>query len=88
MVDKMVVDTKIVDEPTTIVENLPLIYQPIPLCEQQLSSVVKDLTLFSHQFPLCEEQPSTIHEVQPSIFVVTDEPQPVCIYENCVVFCY
>ena len=62
-----------------MITTLPLIRQPLPLCEILPSSTLKDLALA----PL--EQILKIHEVPPSISDVNEEYQLVCIDNNCVV---
>ena len=59
----------------------PLVSQPLPLCEilPSLSSTLKQLAMA----PL--DQTVQIHEVPPSISIVNEESQLVCIHNNCVV---
>lgn len=67
-----------------IVANLLLVCQPITICEKKPSTTIEDLT----SLPLVcqgEEQTSTTHKVQPSISVVNEVSQSICICKNCVV---
>ena len=62
-----------------MITTLPLIRQPLPLCEILPSSTLKDLALA----PL--EQILKIHEVPPSISFINEECQLICIHNNCIV---
>ena len=63
MVNKLIAGTETVKELPAMVENVPLVYQPLSLCEKQPSTIVKDLASINHQFMLREEQTSTTHKL-------------------------
>ncbi|KAL0544924.1 hypothetical protein IC582_020054 [Cucumis melo] len=63
-----------------MITTLPLMSQPLPLCEilPSSSSTLKQLEMA----PL--DQTVQI-EVPPSISIINEEFQPVCIHNNCIV---
>ncbi|KAL0540692.1 hypothetical protein IC582_020703 [Cucumis melo] len=64
-----------------LITTLPLVSQPLPLCEIQPSS---SSTLNQPAMaPL--DQTVKIQEVSPSISIVNEESQLVCIHNKCVV---
>ncbi|KAL0544319.1 hypothetical protein IC582_019432 [Cucumis melo] len=64
-----------------MITTLPLMSQPLPLCVilPSSSSTLKQLAMA----PL--DQTVQIHEMPPSISIVNEESQLVCIHNNCVV---
>ncbi|KAL0544469.1 hypothetical protein IC582_019584 [Cucumis melo] len=64
-----------------MIPTLPLVSQPLPLCEILPSS---SSTLNQPAMALLD-QTVQIHEVPPLISIVNQESQLVCIHNNCVV---
>ena len=64
-----------------MITTLPLVSQPLPLCEILPSS---SSTINQPAMALLD-QTIQIHKVPPSISIVNEESQLVCIHNNCVV---